>query len=100
MNFEDLFKVPRGHNKAPKWYLKGLLATSKWHALLIIPVVSVGKCKHSILLYVSDIISSINHERNYVILLLPCFQPEVVVIYEPKASALYTRDSYYIARVH
>jgi len=31
----NFFKVPQGHIKAPKWHLKGLLATSKWHALTV-----------------------------------------------------------------
>ena len=29
------FQSTAGHIKAPKWHLKGLLATSKWHALLV-----------------------------------------------------------------
>jgi len=31
----NLYIYLRGHIKAPKWHLKGLLATSKWHALLV-----------------------------------------------------------------
>ena len=33
--FQEDFLVPRGHIKAPKWHLKGPLATSKWHTLLV-----------------------------------------------------------------
>jgi len=40
---EDFFKVQHGHIKAPKWHLKGLLATSKWHALLVYSGCQHGK---------------------------------------------------------
>jgi len=65
----DFFKVLHGHIKAPKWHLKGPLATL---------VAAMGKCKqinNSNLPYMSDVISLIIDERIYVILLMPCFLP-------------------------
>jgi len=38
---KEFFKVPCGHIKAPKWHLKGQIATSKWHALLV-----YSGCRH------------------------------------------------------
>jgi len=40
---EDFFKVPHGHTKALPGHLKGPLATSKWHALLVYSCCCHGK---------------------------------------------------------
>ena len=63
---ESFFKVLHSHIKVPPGHLKGLLATSKWYALL---VYSMGKCKqinNSNLPYMSDVISLMICERNHV----------------------------------
>ena len=44
---EDFFKVPPSHMKVPPDHYKGLQATSKGHAPLLIPVAAMGKCKQA-----------------------------------------------------
>jgi len=75
---KDFFKVPCRHITALKWHLKWPLANQSDMPSLFIPVAAMGKCKqinNSNLLYVSDVISLTIHERNYTILLMPCFLP-------------------------
>ena len=44
---EDFFKVPPSHIKVPPDQYKGLQATSKGHASLVILVATMGKCKQA-----------------------------------------------------
>ena len=62
----------------PPGHLKGPLATSKWHTLLVYSGCRHGKCKqinYSNLPYLSDVMSLIVLERNYAIFSMPCYLP-------------------------